>query len=106
MNSEARLHKLKEMLETSPDDVFLNYALAMEHRGMNDLVLAQAYFKRTLELDPSHVAAYYQLGELLMQHNQTAEAIQHLEAGVQQAKLKKDAKAVREIQALLDELLD
>lgn len=93
------------MLESNPDDVFLNYAMAMEHQGQNDWVSALACFKQVLELDKTHVPAYYQVGNIFMQQQQTADALHYLEEGMQQAKLKKDNKAVREIQALLDELL-
>ena len=79
--------------------------MAMEHQGQNDWVSALACFKRVLELDKTHVPAYYQVGNIFMKQQQMADALHYLEVGMQHAKLKKDTKAVREIQALLDELL-
>lgn len=92
------------MLDEQPNDLFLQYALAMEYLGMKQLSDAEQLFKQIIEADEHYVAAYYQLGKLIEQHNQDA-AIVIYEKGMAKAQLKGDRKTVNESKSALDELL-
>jgi tetratricopeptide (TPR) repeat protein len=56
--------KLLSMLEKQPDDVFLLYAIAMEHRKAGGYPEALDYLKRVLQRDPAYLAAYQQVGQV------------------------------------------
>lgn len=103
--TNTRLVKLQELLLESPDDVFLIYALAMEYLGVKDFAMAAKYFKSVLNLDSTHVPAYFQIGLLYLQLDQENQAKEFLELGIKYAQSKNDHKAIREIRAVLDELL-
>lgn len=92
------------MLEKQPDDLFLQYALAMEYLGMQAFEKAKVLFERIILADAGYVAAYYQLGLLLKDTNEV-EAISIFEKGMQQAQVKGDRKTVNEFRSALDELL-
>jgi len=103
--SNIRLQKLAEMLEKQPNDNFLLYAMGMEHLGMDDVNMAEKYFKQVLEVDTNHVASHYQLGILYTQQNRENEAQLFLEKGFELAKQKGDLKTQNEFRSALDELL-
>jgi tetratricopeptide (TPR) repeat protein len=100
----SRYAKLVEMLDKQPDDLFLQYALAMEYLGMQKPQDAEKLFRAIIETDVHYVAAYYQLGKLLEPVNEH-EAINIYEKGMEEAQLKNDRKTVNEFRAALDELL-
>ncbi len=100
-----RLEKLQEMLAESPQDIFLNYAIAMEYKGLNQFDKTIKQLNEVLLLDENHVATLYQLGVLLSEKSENENAILFLEKGLQIAKQKKDLKTVNEFQALIDEIL-
>lgn len=99
-----RLQKLLEFSEQQPEDLFLKYALAMEYLGMNDIPTAENYFKEVIEKDENYVAVYYQLGKIYENKGDEKLAIATYEKGLEAANIKKDAKALRELKAALDEL--
>lgn len=103
--SNIRLQKLAEMLEKQPHDTFLLYAMGMEYLGMNDVNVAEKYFKQVLEVDSNHIATHYQLGILFTQLNRENEAQLVLEKGFELAKQKGDLKTQNEFRSALDELL-
>lgn len=103
--SNIRLQKLAEMLEKQPHDTFLLYAMGMEYLGMNDVNVAEKYFKQVLEVDTNNVASHYQLGILFTQLNREDEAQLVLEKGLELAKQKGDLKTQNEFRSALDELL-
>jgi Tfp pilus assembly protein PilF len=103
--TNERLLKLLEFIKEQPDDLFLRYALAMEYLGMHETQHAKTYFTEVIEKDPGYVPAYYQLGKICEGEKKEQEAIAIFEKGLEAARMKKDVKAVREIQAALDELL-
>lgn len=100
-----RIEKLQEMLAESPQDIFLNYAVAMEYKGLSLFDKTINQLNKVLLLDENHVASFYQLGVLLSEKNENEKAILLLEKGLQIAKQKKDLKTANEFQALIDEIL-
>jgi tetratricopeptide (TPR) repeat protein len=100
-----RLEKLQEMLAESPQDIFLNYAVAMEYKGLNFIDKTIEQLNKVLLLDENHVATLYQLGVLLSELNENDKAIMFLEKGLLIAKQQKDLKTANEFRALIDEIL-
>ncbi|MES2727882.1 MAG: hypothetical protein V4643_12310 [Bacteroidota bacterium] len=100
-----RLLKLQEMLAEMPDDIFLNYALAMEYKGMNEAQKTIHQLEKVLLLDENHVASLYQMGVLMSEDNENEKAILFLEKGLNLAKQNKDLKTANEFKALLDEIM-
>lgn len=82
----SRLDQIKEMLTKEPDDVFLNFSLAMEYRAAGEADQAVELFDRVLTLDPNYLGAYMRKGETLIQAQRFDEARTSLERGVAAAK--------------------
>jgi tetratricopeptide (TPR) repeat protein len=100
----SRLDQIAKMLHADPNDLFLNFALAMEYAktGQNSDALAQ--FTRVAELNPNYVPAYFQKADLLVALNRHAEAREVYAAALTAAEAAGDkhaAQKVREALALL-----
>ena len=57
-----RMQKLQAMLERDPGDTFLLYAIALEHKKMNQYAEAIDWFARVIAKDPGYSVAYHQAG--------------------------------------------
>ncbi|MCA9537271.1 MAG: tetratricopeptide repeat protein [Myxococcales bacterium] len=101
---KQRIEALEGMLAADPDDGFALYGLAMEHKADEAFEAAEPLLRRLIGLDPGHHYAYFQLGELLIADGRSGEAEAVLQAGIARAKAQGEAKAARELMALLDEL--
>ena len=97
-----RMQQLQRMLEKSPDDPFLLYGIAMEHKKLGDAARAIEYFDRTIAVDPGYCYAYYQRGQTLEQTGDDAGAKAAYRAGIDAAVKKGDAHARSELEAALD----
>ena len=60
--TSERMQKLRQMLEKSPHDTFLLYAIALEHKTLSNFPQALEYLNRVLEKDPTYAVAYHQAG--------------------------------------------
>ncbi len=98
----SRLEQIEKMLATEPDDVFLNFGLAMEMAKDQDKGPALRQFDRVTGLDPDYSAAYYQKGRLLLESGSPEEARKTLTAGLEATKRIGDTHAASEMQDLLD----
>jgi tetratricopeptide (TPR) repeat protein len=94
--------QLEKLLAAEPEDVFLNFGLAMElaKEGAKDGALQQ--FSRVIELDENYAAAYYQKGRLLLGLERRDEARAVLSAGVEASRRIGDTHAETEMRELLD----
>jgi Flp pilus assembly protein TadD len=77
-----RLDQLQQMLQDSPDDTFLLYALAMEQRSAGDDEAALTGLDRVLAVDSDYVAAYFQKGQILAGLDRLEQARQVLQQGI------------------------
>ena len=78
------IDQLRKLLEKEPDDIFLNYSLAMVlAKDSEEKALAQ--FDRVLELDPDYVPAWFQKGRVLSALDEPEEARKVLECGIEVA---------------------
>ncbi len=101
-----RIGKLKEYLQQSPADSFLQHALALEYIKLGDDATAKHYFDSLLQADPGYVGSYYHLGKLYERAGNTREAIEVYGKGMAVAKAAGDGHAYNELQAAQDDLLD
>ena len=100
-----RIEKLQQFLKTSPDDCFLNHALALEYVKAGNEDLAQQHFERNLHHDPNYVATYYHLGKLMERVGQAPNAITIYVQGMSIAKAVKDMHSYNELQAAHEDLV-
>ena len=89
------------MLMESPEDVFFNYALAMEFKSENNLEQAIFFFKKCIEIQEEHTASMYQLALIFEEKGQTEEVLTFLNKGIEILKSKGDVKTLNEFRSLL-----
>jgi tetratricopeptide (TPR) repeat protein len=93
---KSRKEQLLEFLRDEPEDVFLNYAMALEHIRDSDREKAVLLLRKVLALDSGYLAAYYQLGKQMEQESREM-ALEIYLQGMEAAKKKKDNHAYNEL---------
>ena len=101
-----RIAKLKEFLETNPEDSFLQHALALEYLKLGEEQEARNLFEELLTRDEDYVGSYYHLAQLLQRLNETDAAKTWYEKGLRKAKEKGDQHAYNELRSAYDEMMD
>ncbi|MEO8069588.1 MAG: hypothetical protein ABI599_17965 [Flavobacteriales bacterium] len=101
-----RLAQLLEMLAEEPGDVFLRYAIALEHKRIGRTEQAIGELEELVRDIPAHIATYYQLALLLAEIGRTADARNTCEAGMLQCLVIGDRKARGELSELRNTLVD
>lgn len=99
-----RREQLEAMLTDDPDDVFLNYALAMQLIADGDSAAGVSHLDRVMQLDPNYVPAYFQSAQALAQHGDTDRSRDLLRRGIDRARANGDQHAVEEMGGLLAQL--
>ena len=97
----SRMAKIQQMLQADPNDVFLNFSLAMEFAKEGQADEAVRQFARVTELDPNHVSAYYQQANALVGLDRDTDARQVLERGVEAARRAGDGHMVDKMSQML-----
>lgn len=99
--SNDRLDILFNMLEQSPDDAFLMFAIAKERekRGEGEEALAQ--FETLRQRHPDYVGLYYHLGRLEETLRDHATAAATYRRGISVARAAGDAHAASELMGAL-----
>ena len=106
MENPSRKDMILKMLNEEPDDVFLNYALAMEYLAISDLSGAEAQLKKVVGIDANYLACYYQLGQIKEQQAVNDMAIEYYKKGIELAKAQNNKKALGELHEALQILED
>lgn len=101
---EARIAKLKALLEQDPGDSFSLYALALEYAGMDETVQALELLEDLVRRDHSYVPAYQQLGYLYAKLGRSDDAVATFKRGISIAREQKDLHAQSEMQDALDDM--
>ena len=101
-----KIEKLKAFLQSSPEDSFLNHALALEYIKGGNEASAREIFLNILHRDPSYIGSYYHLAHLLERMGAPEEAKAWYEKGMVAAKKAGDLHAYAELQAAYEELTD
>ena len=100
-----RIDKLRKFLQDSPNDSFLQHALALEHIKAGNESEARTLFETILQRDPGYVGSYYHLAKLLERTGATAEALKVYEQGMYASRQAGDTHAYNELQAAYEDLL-
>ncbi len=100
-----RIEKLKAFLQQSPNDCFLNHALALEYIKLGDDTEARSLFEKNLNHDESYVATYYHLGKLLERVGESDAAVAIYERGMKAAKTAGDQHSYNELQGAYEDLV-
>ncbi len=99
-----RIETLQNFLKDSPEDNFLQHALALEHIKTSDDGEARILFETILARDPGYVGSYYHLAKLLERTGDTEEATKVYEKGMAQAKKAGDNHSYNELRAAFEDL--
>jgi Tfp pilus assembly protein PilF len=99
-----RLQNLLSLTKEDPNNTFIRYGLAMEFARLNRTEEALRSFQEVLQKDPLYVAAYYQMGTLLVRHGKIEEAKTAYSEGIKVAVQKADWHAKSELEAALESL--
>ncbi len=93
-----RLTKLNKLLQDSPGNSFLHYAIAKEYEtmGQNDLALAK--YKELVKMDPDYIGTYYHLGKLMEALDLSQEAMKTYNLGIEVCKKAQDMHSLSELQ--------
>ncbi|NNJ56699.1 MAG: hypothetical protein HKP14_11220 [Bacteroidia bacterium] len=104
MASFERIEQIKTFLEKTPEDAFLNYALAIEYIALNKDDEAKSIFVKLIEVQPDYFATYYHLAKLYEREANDSKAIATYEAGINVTKRLGEKHALSELSAALEEL--
>ena len=96
-----RLEKLQKMLEREPNDTFLLYGIALEHKKLNDPQNALKFLDKVIEIDRGYCYAYHQKGLTYESLGDTEAAKKAYQDGINAAREKGDAHAQGEIEQAL-----
>ena len=106
MEKLPRKELIFDMLVKEPNDVFLNYALAMEHLASDEIKEAEAQLRKVLDINPSYLPCFYQLGQVNEKLGNTDVALNYYKQGVVLAKYQKNTKALGELNEAIWQLED
>jgi len=100
-----RINKLKQLLENSPGDSFIQHALALEYVKLGDDVTAGRLFEGLLDKEPTYVGSYYHLAKLFERKNDFDTARKWYEKGMVEAKRAGENHAYGELRGAYEELI-
>ncbi len=100
-----RIDKLKSLLASSPQDSFLQHALALEYIKLGNDNDARVLFEAILARESSYTGSYYHLAKLLERNGLNDEAIKIYEQGMEACKMASDNHAYNELKAAYEELI-
>ena len=101
-----RIEKLKEYLNASGKDSFLQHALALEYIKIGDDLAAKDLFNDILRREPTYVGSYYHLAKVLERLGDIEKAIRIYERGLEEAKAADDTHTYNELRAAYDDLIE
>ena len=106
MEKLPRKELIFDMLVKEPNDVFLNYALAMEHLSAEEFKEAEAQLRKVLNIKTDYLPCYYQLGQVNEKLNNIDLALSYYKQGVEIAKSQNNTKALGELNEAIWQLED
>lgn len=101
-----RLQYLNQLLESSPNDSFVLFALAKEYESSGNNAQALSFYLRLKEADPVYVGLYYHLGKLYEQQEDFSNALLTYKQGIEISRQTGDRHAMSELQGALLNLED
>lgn len=100
----SRREKIEALLVEDPNDVFLQYALAMEFKSEGDVDTAAAKMEELTKLNPPHVPAYFMAAQYQAEAGETDDARTLLREGIGEARKQGDHHAAGEMSEFLQML--
>ena len=100
-----RVEKIRAMLKETPEDSFLQHAMALELIKLGNENEARNLFESLLEREPGYIGSYYHLAKLLERLGETCKAINVYEKGMGEAKKAGDNHALSELKSAYEELI-
>jgi tetratricopeptide (TPR) repeat protein len=97
MDRLPRIDMLLSMLEKEPEDIFLNYALAVEFVGEKKFEEAEQQFLKTVKINSEYLPCYYQLGQIAEKIKTEKEALEYYKKGLELAQKQNNQKAINEL---------
>lgn len=101
---KTRIEALEEFFTQDRNDVFSRYALGLEYISQHEYERGIKYLSEVLKLDPNHIAAYQQLGQIYARLLRTDESINIYRQGIEAARNLGDNHAVQEMTNELEEV--
>ena len=77
-----RVKYLYQLLEEDPSDTFVLYSLGQEHTKAGELEKALEFYLKVLDVDRDYVGVYYHLGKLYERLDQSIEARECYNSGI------------------------
>ena len=102
----SRLNHLNKLLEATPNDSFVLFAIAKEHEGAGDNVQSLSFYLRLKAVDPAYIGTYYHLGKLYERQEDFQNAILTYKQGIEISRQAGDRHAQSELQGALLNLED
>lgn len=99
--SNSRLEILFKLLEKSPNDCFLKYAIAMEYQGKENYTSAIKIYEELYSSEPQFLATYYQYAKLL-ENNDPKKALKIYEDGISLAQEQNEHKTLNELRSAME----
>ena len=96
-----RMQKLTALLERDPNDSFLLYAIALEHKKAGEHAAALDWFDRVIAKDPGYSVAYHQAALTHEAAGAMEPATEMYRRGIAAATKKGDHHAAEEMQGAL-----
>jgi tetratricopeptide (TPR) repeat protein len=100
----SRIDVIKKIAESTPNDPFPRYGLAMEYKNAGLAEEAHATFRELEARWPEYVAAYLMHGNLLASMHKLVDARAVYEQGIAAARKKGDGHALGELESALQNL--
>jgi tetratricopeptide (TPR) repeat protein len=100
----SKLPQLEAMLARMPNDAFLLYGIALEHKKLNDCPKAIEFLDRVISVDPNYCYAYFQRGQVQEMTGDLEAAKKSYNDGIIAAKRAGDAHAQGELEGALQML--
>ena len=101
-----RIAQLNAFLEKSPDDAFVQHALALEYIKRGDDATAKTLFEKVLAQHEDYVGSYYHLAKLLERTGARDAAIAVYEKGLAKTKALGENHAYNELLAAYEDFMD
>ncbi len=99
-----KIETLQQFLIDTPNDSFLQHALALEYIKIRNDANAKHLFETILQREPTYIGSYYHLGKLLERSNSIENAINIYKIGMKYAKEAKDMHSYNELLGALEDL--
>ena len=102
----SRRAEIQKMLESEPEDLFLQYALAMEWESEGELEKSSKIHRELMSRTPPHVPSYFRVAQQLVRAGEADASREVLREGIEIARQQGDHHAAAEMSELLQSIGD